>query len=257
MYVTAELNGGLGNRFFQVAAMLGYAEKYGHTPVFVKDFIKPNKSHPGPNAIQDFFEKIPILDSFSDYETIHEQDGNAFTYVELPYFSKNVKLQGYFQSEKYFPSYKILPSIIGYTEQPFYPAIFMHVRRGDYLLEVTKHHRVDLKEYFRRALSSAMQPNMYVLVCSDDIEWCKNNLPLLYSEYVKNWVWFEGNDVETLRAMARCEYGGICANSTFSWWGAYFNNSLKKMVFMPGTWGYPPLPPARDIYPKNTFVLPT
>ena len=256
MYITAEINGGLGNRLFQVAAMLGYAEKYGHTPVFVRDWIQPNTSHPGPNTIQDFFEKLPVLDRLSDYETIQEQEENTFTYVELPYLPAHVKLVGYFQSEKYFPSYKIAPSLLGYTMQPLYPAIFLHVRRGDYLLDVTKHHQVELQQYYRRALSVAMQPNMSVLVCSDDIEWCKQHFPAVYGDLVKSWIWFEGNDVETLQAMARCEYGGICANSTFSWWGAYFNKSLKKMVFMPGTWGYPPLPPARDIYPKHAYVLP-
>jgi hypothetical protein len=29
-YVTVKLTSGLGNRFFQVAAMLGYAERHGH-----------------------------------------------------------------------------------------------------------------------------------------------------------------------------------------------------------------------------------
>jgi len=47
--------------------MLGYAERYGHTPVFVKEWIQPNRSHPGPFDITDYFPNIPVIETLQTY----------------------------------------------------------------------------------------------------------------------------------------------------------------------------------------------
>jgi dihydrofolate reductase len=33
-------------------------------------------------------------------------------------------------------------------------------------------------------------------------------------------------------------------------------NFPKKQIFMPSVWGYPPMPPAKDIYPNEAIVFP-
>ena len=35
--------------------------------------------------------------------------------------------------------------------------------------------------------------------------------------------------------MSCCRYN-VIANSSFSWWGAYFNNDSKQMVIYPSIW---------------------
>jgi len=262
MKVTVKLSDGLGNRFFQVAAMLGYAEKHGHAPVFVKQWISENRDHPGPTTIVDYFPSIPVVDTGNTENTIDRKEeswGNihasdAFVYRSSPALRGNVCLSGFFQSIKYLPNYIKRPAIL---ERPIlHNHAFLHVRRGDYLSPYCVHHCVDLEEYYRTALT-LYDPDVRILVCSDDIAWCKETLPLRYSDVVKphRWSFLNEDDVTTLGLMTACEYGGICANSTFSWWGAYWNSSLKKLICMPKTWGKPPMPEAKEIYPEETIVL--
>jgi hypothetical protein len=266
-YVSVKLSSGIGNRLFQVAAMLGYADRHGHTPVFVRPWIAANDSHPGPKTILDFFPEIPVLEQELDGCTaLVSTDNDAFTYIELPHVEGNVCLEGCFQSERYFPRTRLQPRLLQYAHMPALlgdtplgdtPLAFMHVRRGDYLGPYTAHHRVDLTDYFRRALST-VGTHVRILVCSDDIAWCRAELPRQYSDIVSydRWIWMpnEVSDYVTLAAMSRCDAGAICANSTFSWWGAYFGS--REYVTMPAKWGHPPLPPARDLYPSWAILLP-
>lgn len=262
MYVSVRLTDGLGNRLFQVAAMLGYAERYGHTPVFVREWILENESHPSPYTITDYFPDIPVYatadslpNNSAPWHTYTMNGDDCYTYVPLaPQMDKNVKLVGYFQSDRYFPTQlRPLPAALCAVPQfPYERTAFLHVRRGDYLSPYTAHHRVDLTAYFKRALS-VLDSDTLILVCSDDMLWCMENLPSMYPEIDrKRWLWMraDATDLETLMAMARCRKGAICANSTFSWWGAYFaHKNGCPYVCMPAIWGYAPLPPARDIYP--------
>jgi hypothetical protein len=88
-------------------------------------------------------------------------------------------------------------------------------------------------------------------VASDDIEWCRQELP---RQFEAVWLFCPEHltDSETLQWMALCGLGGICANSTFSWWAGYYLHQqfgASATICMPAEWGKPPLPPARDIHP--------
>lgn len=259
-YVSVRLTDGLGNQFFQIAALLGYAEKHGHTPILVKAWIQPNASHPGPKSISDFFPDLIVVENPQDgfWNVYQESANDSFTYVEIPYYDRHVKLQGYFQCEKYAPKVFQIPALLkNYVWDGPTGAAFLHVRRGDYLNPYCAHHRVDLLMYYRRALMCVGDGP--IIVCSDDIPWCKSVLPTLYSDLVssRNWIFLEGfSDYETLAIMTRCSRGAIAANSTFSWWGAYWGSASRANMYFPDTWGYPPLPPARAIYPSGATVLP-
>jgi len=254
MYVSVKLSDGLGNRFFQVAAMLGYAEKTGHIPVFVKEWVAENRTHPGPSSIFDFFPDIPVLDSAPEWGKITASD--AFVYRSLPSCPRNnVCLKGYFQSCGYLPQRRIERPLLLSTPLRLSQA-FLHVRRGDFLDPYHTHHCVALDDYYRKALQ-LYDNTISILVCSDDIRWCKDILPRQYCDIVAphRWMFLNANDVMTLAAMTACEYGGICANSTFSWWGAYWNSSPQKIICMPRTWGKPPMPEAKEIYPEDAVVI--
>ena len=260
--MTCVIGDGLGNRLFQIAAMLGYVERHGGQAVFVKELVKANAKQPGGERVCDYFPDIPTIgdDELAGlkWTELREEFVDAMTYRPLPFVFGNVKLCGAFQSERYFPSggvrlTGVVPRVLRVRE----PTVFLHVRRGDYLHPFNQHHYVDLARYYERAL--ALFSGAYVVVCSDDLEWCKAVLPSRYPEVsAEKWIWFSGDEYMTLSAMMGCTLGGICANSTFSWWGAYLGlypfrgrGSGDKLVTMPSLWiqlraGFPK---AVDIYP--------
>jgi hypothetical protein len=266
-YVSSRISDGLGNRFFQVAAALGYAEKHGHTPVFIKDWVL-DTNHEGPKNIYDYFPALQTISLVPGWTLLEAGGDDSYTFVNLPRVEGHAYLKGYFQSEKYFPTGGVpRPAALTGLESRYRNFAFLHVRRGDYLLPVCRHHYVDLRAYYRYALALFADSDTRILVCSDDIEWCRETLPAEYSDLISTDRWeFLGGDVtdfDTLRAMTACGRGGICANSTFSWWGAYWSVGRaavaqhKGIYTMPAVWGAPPLPPTRNLYPDWATVLPT
>jgi hypothetical protein len=254
---------------FQIAAMLGYAERHGHTPVFIE---KPRIGweHSGQSAfdMSALFDDIPVLTKTVSWNIVKEPADAAFSYIELPaYADEHVFLEGYFQSDRYGPSAGMRP--IGAPPGPLHPSLiphnwsstfFLHVRRADYLHPGNTHHRVDLIEYYRECLQRMAGDDggkgRTCFMVSDDIEWCRRELPRLLSGWRGEWLFCSPtiSDSETFFWMTACGLGGICANSTFSWWAAYFLHRLRGasatvQIFMPALWGHPPLPPARDIHP--------
>lgn len=133
-------------------------------------------------------------------------------------------------------------------------SIFIHVRRGDYLSEKYKHRfeNTCTVEYYRKALSVIYEKvEDPVFFCfSDDIEWMKLNLALDNATFID---WNTGADSYIdMYLMSQC-YGGIIANSTFSYWGARLGLA-KNLILYPQRWinsdlGQP------DIFPEGWIEI--
>lgn len=253
MYVSIHISDGLGNRFFQLAAMIWYSKKHKCKPVFIRQWINKN-SHSGPYDIDFYFPEIPLLETIPEdnWSSLVTPFSHAHKYIDLQLVNTNVLLKGYFQAWQYIdlPIPRVLLEPGFHTPNSF----FLHVRRGDYLHPACKHHVVDLNNYLKRAYA-LMPSDATVIVCSDDIIWCKQNIPSLVGN--GNYVFYEGDNYETLRMMVHCDLGGICANSTFSWWGAYWGHRMNsnRLYTMPDIWGYKPLPPAEDLLPPWATIV--
>jgi hypothetical protein len=118
-------------------------------------------------------------------------------------------------------------------------AVSIHVRRGDYMKPRFRAIFGDIctVDYYREAIEYIRQKvaRPVFFIFSDDLSWVKEHLPLPDAIYVT------GNTGLTsfrdLQLMSRCKHQ-IIANSTFSWWGAWLNQTPDKIVVAPSKWGH-------------------
>jgi hypothetical protein len=68
---------------------------------------------------------------------------------------------------------------------------------------------------------------------SDDVGFIKN-----YSIFtnINKTIITNMNTLDSLYFMSLCKKGGICANSTFSGWGAKLNENADKLIICPKQW---------------------
>jgi hypothetical protein len=93
-------------------------------------------------------------------------------------------------------------------------------------------------EYYEKALNIIRTKITIkkIYIISDDIEYCKEQ------EFFKTLVedtciWENSNEIDTFALMTICNGGAICANSTYSWWGAFLGAyAIKSPVIVPKKW---------------------
>lgn len=230
------LTGGVGNRIFQVFAALGYVERNGGEVFFHIEYCKQNP-HDCFTNIFSLFPQIKILEG---KEVLMNKKISFLKESDSPvtqFDSEIIILQGWFQDEKWLPKNISLnlPTVSFESEYNNSETVFLHVRRGDYL--TLRHHYVYLDKYYSTALSKFSHKTP-IMVFSNDMEWCKRELSKKYPT-VEIWIWAPTNlsDIETLSLMTQCKRGAICANSSFSWLGAYLGaRKESNPCYFPSQW---------------------
>jgi hypothetical protein len=117
-------------------------------------------------------------------------------------------------------------------------AISLHVRRGDIAANPASIaiHGLCSLDYYRRAIEfmTAKVTKPEFIIFSDDMAWVRENLQVDYPcHYVQHNMGLESfND---MRLMSLCHHH-IIANSSFSWWGAWLNPRVNKIVVAPRRW---------------------
>jgi hypothetical protein len=190
----------------------------------------------------------------------NEKEDDCFTYVPKA-FNEDILLNGYFQNEKYFKEYnnqlvqllknnKVYADLLQVLDVDIVSnSYFIHVRRGDYLKSSL--YSFDADKYYRLAIEHILRktPNAHFVIVSDDIDYCRN-----YNVFKNiNKSFYNLPTLETLYLMSLCKRGGICANSTFSWWGSYLNENTDKLVTFPSQWIQKPW--KNDIYYENAVII--
>lgn len=223
--------GRLGNNLFQIAACIGYAKRNGCEWGIHKGYVERGFQ---VNQVDRFLPWLPGHNEwyFKAYREPY------FHYQEIPWHSHGVRLEGFWQSEKYFENavnevrkWIKVPVISGYEDY-----VSVHVRRGDYLQHSHAFPPITV-EYIEQALKHF--PGKKIMFFSDDIEWCKIHF--------KNCEYSEGrNEWEDLTYMAACG-GHVISNSTLAWWGAWLGEGKTVAPYW-GNWFGPSNPHRNDTY---------
>jgi hypothetical protein len=225
--VTVVLSGGLGNQLFQIFAGMAYAINYNKEYVVCKAINQsPVKAHEIniDRHLMKIFPDLHYVDSFNSYKELREK--RHMEYDKLPYIEGNVLIRGYFQVENYS---LLLPEIPNIRTDYYENTYFIHIRLTDYIgffgmdYDKTKYHR---------NCFNILGSNAKYIVFSDDAIKAK--------EYIRkfniNYRMSDKTDaLDALIEMANCA-GGICANSTFSWMGAFFQRQPRGKIFVPNRW---------------------
>ena len=235
--VTSNLIGGLGNYLFQIATAYSLAVDNSDSIIY-----DPEKSVIVHNHISTYMDNVLHNVPFGSVETQNEYHEPNFNYSPIEY-SPNLKINGYYQSEKYFLHNRDrILKLFSFGEETNklvedkYNNILntktcaIHVRRGNYLT-LPNHHPVCVFDYYVRAIE-LMPKDCEFVVFSDDLEWCKNN----FTNIDRVFHYIEDNvDYVDLLLMSKCN-NNIIANSSFSWWGAWLNSNPNKLVIGPTEW---------------------
>jgi hypothetical protein len=265
-WVAGHISGGLGNRLFQHASALGLAQKWGKEAVFYLPRIQPTNHGPFENLFK-LFPSTRIITEEEATLMLPEPNGNVFTYTpfqEDP-LGANIVIDGWRQTARYFPANGVhvqLEACVAQARQSELlqkygldsqreSTYFVHIRLGDY--KILPHHQINVGDYVAKA-SKHFPPGSRFLVFSDEAGQYKTMLEefVIAVGHVPVVV-EETDELESLFLMSQCWGGAIVANSTFSWWGAYFarqrcpNPATFKACY-PEVWGAG-LPPARDVNP--------
>lgn len=273
--ITCNLMGGLGNQLFQIFATIVYAIKSKNKFQFLNvetlgippTTIRPTYWNSFLSNLKTFLiEELP-----QPIHVIREKD---FTFNELPVnemINTNVIIHGYFQSYKYFEEYydliyrmlgiekkkTNLLSKLGFTNNILNNTISMHFRIGDYK-KIQHVHPLATQNYYEKALTHIQNKNpdqsftIYYFCEDDDIEDVTpviRELSLIFSLYKFERGFKELEDWEQLLFMSCCHHN-IIANSSFSWWAAYFNTWDDKIVCYPSIWFGPDINhDIKDLFP--------
>lgn len=254
MLIIPYLQGGLGNRIFIIGACIHYALIHSRQVVF-PPYIQRN-IHGNNDAVYKLFPHIKTLKKIPVGMKVIKETSSSDVKM-LPERS-DVMLKGYFQNHKFIDAVKKHVKIP--TDKQIGTA-FIHIRRGDFLK--FPHNiscgRISLDEYYRKSLRKlkAMTSTKKLIIMSDDMEYASRAV----RDFIGDTTWIiedskSKTDIDCLFEMISCD-SCICANSTFSYWGAVLSNS--KFICMPHPWTISYIPgitaDLKFLYPENAMII--
>jgi hypothetical protein len=256
--------GGLGNQLFQVFTIMALSMK------LKRGFIFPNKKLGGDKRQNIYWDTLFAELKKDTFDTlIHKLQLPMYKETTFQYNDElqrhplvtnshnGIMLFGYFQSYKYFDThYSTIYKLIGIeqkkqelfnklqtTSVDFDNTISMHFRIGDYI-NIQYVHPIATYNYYESALSyiSSNNPtkeyNIFFFCEDTDIGYVLNTINHLAVKF-PSYKFIRGDntlaDWEQMLLMSFCHHN-IIANSSFSWWGAYFNSHPDKIVCYPSDW---------------------
>ena len=255
--ITCNLMGGLGNQLFQIFTTISLSLNSSNQFFFLNTKLLENgKRHTYWDTI--FFKLMPFLNPYYCKMALIKEP--SFSYKPIPSYTlmgRDICLHGYFQSYKYFKdNFKPICNMLKIEDQKknilanqklldLKNSISIHFRLGDYKGLTHVYHLLKYTYYenaIQKIIETKGDPSIkfnILFFCEDadlhDVVLIINALKANFDncnfirapEHLQDW--------EQLLLMSCCE-NNIIANSSFSWWGAYFNTHLEKVVCYPNDW---------------------
>lgn len=255
-FVSCYLMGGLGNQLFQIFATFSAALDANLSVVFQYSDVL-NVGKPRPTYWHSFLERLlPFTTSSFNVYSVPRVAERGFEYEPVVLSTSTPScLFGYFQSYKYFENhyYKIIELIRLREKQEAVmkktkvlnegkQTVSMHFRLGDYI-SLQDHHPVLPVKYYANALKHVVDKlstdSLRIIYFNEKADQKTVDISITVLSRMFPNVEFVQADVvedwEQLLLMSMCQHN-IIANSSFSWWGAYFNNNPDKIVSYPEMW---------------------
>jgi hypothetical protein len=260
--ISCKLCGGLGNQLFQIFTAIAYAIKYSKPFFFLNNHQLGNGCTIRYTYWETFLTALkPFLKNMNEIPQLMFINERDFKYQELPEnFDKNygTLLVGYFQSPKYFDKCKVMICkllkidlkrlIVKEKVKIDFEntiTISLHFRFGDYKKYPDIYPLLDYGYYYNsllyiiNELDIRDKPISILYFCEDE---SVLESEVIINELKKKYIGIKFEranpkllDWEQLLLMSLCEHN-IIANSTFSWWGAYLNENVGKIVCYPEKW---------------------
>lgn len=274
--ITCNLMGGLGNQLFQIFATISYSIQSKNPFTFLNVYQLGS----GITTIRytywnSFLINLKpfLINDLPIGNLVIKEDGFAYNNIPINRLvNKNIMLYGYFQSYKYFKnSYSTICRIIGLEKMKtkvmeklevkidYLKTISIHFRIGDYKNK-QDYHPLATYNYYEKALLYItvvkLDKSLNILYfCEDedieDVLVIVNKLSIKFPEltFIRGEKKLE--DWEQLLLMSCCHHN-IIANSSYSWWAAYFNSNVDKIVCYPSVWFGPSVnSDTKDLCPSD------
>lgn len=269
--------GGLGNQMFIIAAAFVTGKQTGIPVYLLENSIENNKHNSLKQNYNDTIFKpmgirLPLVGKTSEFA----QFVKHFGYVEhsqhgfQPWRPEDVPsgsiMSSYYQFYPALAPFEtelreaflqgLQPYLQAFKGRDLSKCAFLHIRRGDYL-ENPGIHYIQQTDYYKSCVLQLLEKVGFqglqtIYVVSDDMDWVR------VQPFFQNSLFtpYDSKDeLMTLALMSLCKAGAICANSTFSWWGAFLGaHGLRAPVLIPERWiGGDSLPVA--LFPEEWSIV--
>ena len=250
-YTTYNYVGGLGNQLFGIYTCLSYALKHNKNPIFEYKTISPSITHRITYWNTIFKTLKTYFNENIKWNKIEEN--NEGIYNKNHYNpNENIMFDGYFQSyHNFIDNYKEINKILCIEEQKQivknkYMKYFdkkqniaIHFRLGDYK-KLQQHHPLLPDSYYINALKHIdLNENQKLLIFCEKEDYdfiyyrVQNILRNIMKSHIECILIDINNEIDEFFLMSLCDYI-IIANSTFSWWSAFFSNHVN--IYIPYKW---------------------
>ena len=229
--------GRLGNALFEIAATIGIAERLGESAIFPSNWIH-RKFFSFP---EEMFGTIPD-DAVESTQYVHNMDVRSLPYLQdFSLFENVLPLMRDYLRPSPLAQEILNPHL---DRLPIGPRLGVHVRRGDKIDDpgTPNIHEYFIQpgaDYFIRGINAF--PAQSLCVFSDDLDWCRANLPPadFYGlgkphprEQVPEFWTQEPEDWIDLLLLASCD-SFVTTGSTLGIWGALIADPPASDVLRP------------------------